>query len=293
MAKKSHAETQQKDAFPLSMRLRFLYDLSMFIVFMTLYSVYDPFIATYALLGMSTAKMTAILAAKEPVKLLDWVEFAFLTAFCVATLAFHAAIFIKIKAPLLGVLFLAGMIGYSAYTGHSFMQKLVGKEFHVDLPKDVWRKIDHVIIANLAIKAAIVFTIIFAFPEPVWYFSNFVLPLFDLTMCAIIFMAVEPHLHLPQTRLVDMKDLHPKQHPQLLTRINKHITGIAPTPVLFLKQGYASVRGEERRDGFASEGRIVGADSHQCRGAAPLRPVRSAAQPHSEGASARMQPNSK
>lgn len=92
--------TTQSFSLPMSMKVRFLYDIGMFIVFMTLYSVYSPFIATYALLGLSTLKMGAVLYKEREPKLFDWVEFGFLTAFCVATLAFHAALFIQIKAPI-------------------------------------------------------------------------------------------------------------------------------------------------------------------------------------------------
>lgn len=245
----SHASVvvRKRKSLPLSMKLRFLYDLMMFIVFMSMYSFYSPFIATYALLGLSTLKMGVTLAGKEPVKLLDWVEFAFLTAFCVATLAFHQAIFIQIKAPLLSVLFVGGMIAYSFSTGKSFMRNLLEKDFKFPpMPEDTWKKIDYMLITNLLVKAAIVFTIIFAFSDTVWFYSNFVLPAFDLTMMAGIYLTTHPHMEKDPE--LDIKPFQPHR----AESIHAYAQAFATTPMMLLLSGFKAVRGNEGEMSSAS-----------------------------------------
>lgn len=226
------------------MKLRFLYDIGMFIVFMTIYSVFNPFIATYALLGMATLKMAIALSGKEAPKKLDWVEFALLTAFCIATLVFHAAIFLKIKAPLLGVLFAGGMVAYILNTKESFMKTLFEKDFELPhMPASAWKKIDYMVITNILIKAAIVSTIIFVFSDTVWYYSNFVLPLFDLTTMAGMYLVGNPYFKKEEERL-ELDATAPTTKPPLL--IEKAIQYARTfTPFLILHRGLKGVHSAE------------------------------------------------
>lgn len=243
----------KKKYLPLSMKLRFFYDFIMFVIFMTMYGLYSPFVATYALLGMSMLKMGITLAGKEKVKLLDWVEFSFLTVFCIATLALHQAFFIQVKAPLLSVLFVGGMIAYSLNTKESFMRNLFEKDFKIPpMPEDTWKKIDHMVIANLLIKAAIVFTIIFGFSDTVWFYSNFVLPAFDLTMMAGIYLTARPHFQ--KNPALDIKPIQPLRVSNLVA----HARTFTPQPMLILLSGFRAVRGNEGGMSSASlhDGRI-------------------------------------
>lgn len=167
---------------PKNFWMRLAYDIAMFIVFLALTGTYGIFAATYALMGMMLFKTGAIIAAKESIKTLDWVEFISVMAFGLATALLHSALFIKLKPPILASLFGAGMIGLALYKGEPF-SKALAEDFKLPkLPDAAWKKIDYLILADLFINTAVNLTVIFLFSTDIWLLTKMILPIFDFAI---------------------------------------------------------------------------------------------------------------